>query len=108
MKDAEAAAGKERERERVTVEANRAGVPQLTFGASDNEGEVQINNAVIEMRERVKGMKRWRKEIERAVVWQRDEHWRVEKAMGRTQHEKPEFVAVNAGEEDRVKGRDGE
>lgn len=38
---------------------------------------------VLEMTERIEGMRRWRKELERSVCWLRAEYWRVETAMGR-------------------------
>ena len=44
---------------------------------------VETHNGIREIQERIAGMRRWRKEVERAVVWQREEGWRVEKAMGR-------------------------
>lgn len=102
-KDAEVAAEEEKKHkgERVTVATGASGVPQLAFTApGGRKEEVPASEAVVEVRERVKGMKRWRKELERAVVWQREEHWRVEKTMGRTGSRKPRFVVVNQGEGD--------
>jgi len=102
-KDAELAAEEEKkhEGERVTVETKASGVPQLAFTApGGGKEEAPDSNAVVEVRERVKGMKKWRKELERAVVWQREEHWRVEKAMGRMGSGKPRFAVVNKGEGD--------
>ena len=45
--------------------------------------KVETHNGIAEIRERIAGMRRWRKEVERAVVWQREEGWRVEERMGR-------------------------
>ena len=100
-KDADLAAveEKKREGERVTIETRASGVPQLAFTApGGGREEAPASNAVVEVRERVKGMKKWRKELERAVVWQREEHWRVEKAMGRMGSGKPRFTVVNKGD----------
>ena len=44
---------------------------------------VETHNGIAEIRQRIAGMRRWRKEVERAVVWQREEGWRVEGRMGR-------------------------
>ncbi|KAI4220754.1 MAG: hypothetical protein L6R36_007387 [Xanthoria steineri] len=44
---------------------------------------VDAHNGIAEIWERIAGMRRWRKEVERAVVWQREEGWRVEEKMGR-------------------------
>jgi len=41
---------------------------------------------ISELTERVVMIKKWRKELERSVVWQRDEHLRVEIALGRKSH----------------------
>lgn len=57
--------------------------------SSDGNGEAMICR-VREATERIRGMKRWRKELERSVYWQREEYWRVEKAMGRRRSESVE------------------
>ena len=44
---------------------------------------VEAHNGIREIQERIAGMRRWRKEVERAVFWQREEGWRVEEKMGR-------------------------
>lgn len=53
-----------------------------------------------ELRERIAGMRKWRKEVERSVVWMREERWRVERAMGR----KEEKEGVLEEEEEGVDG----
>ena len=63
---------------------------------------VETHNGIREIRERIAGMRRWRKEVERAVVWQREEGWRVEGKMGRGR--KKEVLGV----EDAEGGVDGE
>lgn len=47
------------------------------------ESRLRAHPTVRDMRERIKGMKKWRKELERSVFWHREELWRVERAMGR-------------------------
>lgn len=44
------------------------------------------NCRISELTERVAMIKKWRKELERSVVWQRDEYFRVEIALGRKSH----------------------
>lgn len=44
------------------------------------------NCRITELTERVAMTKKWRKDLERSVVWQRDEHLRVEIALGRKSH----------------------
>ncbi|KAL9583330.1 MAG: hypothetical protein Q9212_002762, partial [Teloschistes hypoglaucus] len=44
---------------------------------------INAHAGIQEVRERIRGMRRWRKEVERSVVWQREEFWRVEKGMGK-------------------------
>lgn len=96
-KDAELAAENDKKAEPEKTPADKKGgsVPQVAVSNPQGNTEVPMSCAVVEVRERVKGMKRWRKELERAVVWQREEHWRVEKAMGRGKKEKPKFAVVN-------------
>lgn len=51
---------------------------------SDRKNDaVNAHAGIQEARERIRGMRRWRKEVERSVVWQREEFWRVEKGMGK-------------------------
>jgi len=47
------------------------------------EEQYAENCRISELTERVVMIKKWRKELERNVVWQRDEHLRVEIALGR-------------------------
>lgn len=47
------------------------------------EESVNSNNNVRDIRERIRSMKRWRRELERSVFWQREEYFRIEKAMGK-------------------------
>ena len=53
---------------------------------------------VRELRQRIRGMKRWRREIERTVVWQREEYARVLAAIGKPKSESEQ--GKEAGEED--------
>lgn len=75
---------------------------------------VETHNGIAELRERILGMRRWRKEVERAVVWQREEGWRVEGVMGRgrgreREREKGVVDGVGVGDGERrrwsVKGK---
>lgn len=56
-------------------------------GKEEGEGEEEAPPLVTnEMRNKqmlVAEMKRLRKGMEKSVIWQRDEYWRVERAMGR-------------------------
>lgn len=47
------------------------------------DAKTQAHVGIRELHERIKGMKAWRKELERSVVWQREECWRVQGAMGK-------------------------
>lgn len=57
---------------------------------------------MLEVRERGRVMRRVRKELERAVCWQREEFWRVERAMGKKKEKggkgKEEGLLVLGGE----------
>ncbi|CAD6578724.1 MAG: hypothetical protein ASARMPRED_008817 [Alectoria sarmentosa] len=55
----------------------------LTPPDKTKEEKVSENCSVRDMRERIKGMKKWRREIERTVCWQREEYRRVQKAINR-------------------------
>lgn len=48
---------------------------------------VKADCRVRDLRERIKNMKKWRRELERSVTWQREEYRRIEKAMGRKRGE---------------------
>lgn len=63
------------------------------------EEAVEAHFGIREARERIKAMKRWRKELEKAVFWQREEYWRVERRMGnqRNRGSKESGVVVNIG-----------
>lgn len=47
------------------------------------EERIDEDCGVRDLRERIRGMKRWRREIERTVVWQREEYRRVQTAIGK-------------------------
>ncbi|KAL9131299.1 MAG: hypothetical protein Q9217_000734 [Psora testacea] len=53
-------------------------------GGSESTAEVMVkeNSRTKELRERIKGMKKWRRELERSVVWQREECWWIQEKMG--------------------------
>ena len=62
--------------------------------------KVETHNGIAEIRQRIAGMRRWRKEVERAVFWQREEGWRVEEKMGRgrgREREREKGVDVDGG-----------
>lgn len=55
---------------------------------NNTNGTVEVASCrVREATERIKGMRRWRKELEWSVYWHREEYWRVENAMGRKRSE---------------------
>lgn len=76
-------------------------------GNGKEEGEVEeeapplVTNEMRNKQMLVAEMKRLRKGMEKSVIWQRDEYWRVERAMGRR------GVGSRKGEEEGggVKGR---
>ncbi|KAL8645251.1 MAG: hypothetical protein Q9226_007383, partial [Calogaya cf. arnoldii] len=82
--------------------------PSKAGGKVDEKGRIRVlkekaveeHNGIQELRTRIDEMKRWRKEVEKAVVWQREEFWRVEKKMGKGRRE-----SVLVG---KVNGVDGE
>jgi len=49
----------------------------------DEEGMPLVTNEMRNKQTLVAEMKRLKKGMERSVIWQRDEYWRVEGAMGR-------------------------
>ena len=55
----------------------------LNLGGKSREERVNENCSVRDLRERIKGMKKWRREIERTVYWQREEYGRVQKAFSK-------------------------
>ena len=68
-------------------------VPSVRFSVPDGsdadvrrnlsvEKAVDAKERVRELKERIKSMKIWRKEMERSVVWQREEGWRIQERMG--------------------------
>ncbi|KAL8830499.1 MAG: hypothetical protein Q9191_001403, partial [Dirinaria sp. TL-2023a] len=52
--------------------------------------------AILEARDRISTMRRWKKDLERTVIWQREEYRRVERAMGRTGGKSKRFRITNA------------
>ncbi|KAL9001723.1 MAG: hypothetical protein Q9188_005302, partial [Gyalolechia gomerana] len=60
--------------------------PGLGHPKSDTERKeeaIEAHRGIREAKERIRAMKRWRKEVEKAVFWQREEYWRVESRMGK-------------------------
>lgn len=55
----------------------------LSFAGKSREERVNENCGVRDMRERIKEMKKWRRELERTVYWQREEYRRVQDAINR-------------------------
>ncbi|KAL8724588.1 MAG: hypothetical protein Q9166_007864 [cf. Caloplaca sp. 2 TL-2023] len=66
------------------------------------EEVLACHQGVREVRERIAEMKRWRKEVEKAVVWQREEYWRVEKAMGKKKEEGKRESVLTLKENEKV------
>lgn len=57
--------------------------PFLTYGRKTKDERIDDNCSVRDLRERIKAMRKWRREIERTVCWQREEYRRVLKALHR-------------------------
>lgn len=55
----------------------------LDLRGKSKEERIKENCSVRDLRERIKAMKKWRREIERTVCWQREEYRRVQKAINR-------------------------
>lgn len=55
----------------------------LNLSGKTKDERINENCGVRDLRERIKAMKKWRREIERTVFWQREEHRRVQKAINR-------------------------
>ena len=55
----------------------------LGLAGKSKEESINENCSVRDLRERIKAMKKWRREIERTVCWQREEYQRVCKAINR-------------------------
>lgn len=66
----------------------------LTPRDKTKEEKVSENCSVRDMRGRIKGMKKWRREIERTVCWQREEYRRVQKAINRQSEQSDESGGV--------------
>ncbi|KAL9028405.1 MAG: hypothetical protein Q9196_003229 [Gyalolechia fulgens] len=68
------------------------------------EEAVEAHGGIREAKERIRAMKSWRKEVEKAVFWQREEYWRVESRMGKQKNkDTKENVGVSGdgtGDED--------
>ena len=60
--------------------------------------KVRKNCRITELKARIKNMKIWRRELERSVVWQREERWRLQEKMG---------IDRNDGGNGRVQGEQG-
>lgn len=57
--------------------------PFLLYGRKTKDERIDDNCSVRDLRERIKAMMKWRREIERTVCWQREEYRRVLKALHR-------------------------
>lgn len=55
----------------------------LNLAGKSKEERINESCSVRDLRERIKGMKQWRRELERTVYWQREEYRRVQKAFNR-------------------------
>ncbi|KAL8921420.1 MAG: hypothetical protein Q9208_005746 [Pyrenodesmia sp. 3 TL-2023] len=84
--------------------------PKTKTDAQRKEDAVAAHGGIREVQERIRSMKKMRKEIEKAVVWQREEFWRVEACMGKKKEGgKRESVLVGGGKENlEVKGEEKE
>ncbi|KAL8776421.1 MAG: hypothetical protein Q9194_003166, partial [Teloschistes cf. exilis] len=76
--------------------------PSKEKTVSDRKKEaVNAHAGIQEVRERIRGMRRWRKEVERSVVWQREEFWRVEKGMGKKKGRQSVVAPAAQGKENK-------
>ena len=71
-----------------TVRSGESRVPEvflkgLSLSGKSKEERINEHCGVRDLRERIKAMKSWRREIERTVCWQRDECRRVQEAINR-------------------------
>ena len=66
-----------------TIPTHHEKTVQTLVAAAASTPVNEPNNSIFEIRTRISSMQRWRRELERAVVWQREECWRVERALGR-------------------------
>ena len=62
-----------------------------------------ITDKILELNNRVAAMQGWRKDLERAVFWQREEYRRIEKAMGRKRSGQSGALR-NVGFDEKAKG----
>ncbi|KAF6239218.1 hypothetical protein HO173_002479 [Letharia columbiana] len=74
----------------------------MDLGGKSKEERVNENCGVRDLRERIKGMKKWRREIERTVCWQREEYRRVQKAINRQSNQSEESGVTERGVTRRV------
>lgn len=75
--------------------------PPPRCDARRKEDAVNAHCGVREVRERIRAMRRSRKEFEKAVVWQRAEFWRVQQRMGKNDgSRRRESVLVGGGRVD--------
>ena len=72
--------------------------------ASDEGTGVQVTQEMKNKQELIKELRRLKKAMEKSVVWQRDEYWRVETAMGR---KREPVVKVEGLEDDEEKFQTG-
>lgn len=57
--------------------------PFLLYGRKSKDERIDDNCSVRDLRQRIKAMMKWRRDIERTVCWQREEYRRVLKALHR-------------------------
>lgn len=75
-------------KDQILIHGSHSGAKLSRSNGHSSDGLVEVTTCrVREATERIKGMRRWRKELEWSVYWQREEYWRVEKAMGRKRSE---------------------
>lgn len=72
----------------VRVPSGESRVPEvflkgLNLDGKSKEERINENCGVRDLRERIRAMKKWRRDIVRTVCWQRDEYRRVQKAINR-------------------------
>ena len=82
-----------------TLPSSHEKTVQTLIAAATTPSVNETNNSLFEIRTRISSMQRWRRELERAVVWQREECWRVEKALGRRREPDENVQGRKHGEE---------
>ncbi|KAG6986684.1 ATP-dependent rRNA helicase spb4 [Physcia stellaris] len=92
--------------QRLTIDAKNlalTSLPPPTLPLPLSPATAPITDKILELNNRVAAMQTWRKDLERAVFWQREEYRRIEKAMGRKRSGQSGALR-NVGFDEKTKG----